>query len=60
MVFYKHLAVSIEIKDGKVLCETFRTDIDDEPFDSFTIPNEVNADDWEEYVKNYMEVNYFS
>ena len=60
MVFYKHLAVSIEIKNGEVFCETYRTDIDDEPFDSFTIPNEVNVDDWEDYVKNYMDNNYFS
>lgn len=60
MVFYKHLAVSIEIKNGEVLCETYRTDIDDEPFDSFTIPNEVNVDDWEEYVKSYIDNNYLS
>lgn len=60
MVFYKHLCVSIEIKDGKTICETHRRDIDDEPFDSFTIPNNVKLDDYEDYIKDYIENNYLS
>ena len=60
MIFYKHLAVSTEIKNGVIICETHRRDIDDEPFDTFTIPNEVNVDEWEEYVKSYIDNNYLS
>jgi hypothetical protein len=60
MVFYKHLSVSIEIKNGVYNCETYRNDIDDEPFDSFTIPSSVDVDDLEDYIKNYIEVNYLS
>jgi hypothetical protein len=60
MIFYKHLAVSTEIKNGVIICETYRRDIDDEAFDTFTIPNEISPDDWEEYVKSYIDNNYLN
>lgn len=60
MVFYKHLAVSIEIKGGETICETHRRDIDDEPFDTFSIPSSVNVDDYEDYIKEYIENNYLN